>query len=148
MRALERYLLFPKKTIELSYWRDNISFRTVPPTEICCLHSQVIFLTFEEILRHIKNLARGTKTYRDLVASSAASLPEKPEKVVPLAFKQLFYCETRVRGQFVASPSPLIFDCVLASEVRKIWIKMPSQRDEASRRLFKHHIVISLHSFL
>ena len=120
MRALERYLLFPKKTIELSYWRDNISFRTVPLTEICCLHSQVIFFTFEEILRHMKNLARGTKTYRNLVASSAASLPEEPEKVVPLAFKQLFYCETRVRGQFVASPSPVIFDCVLASEVRKI----------------------------
>ena len=62
-------------------------------------------------------MALGTKTYRDLVASSAASLPEK---VVLLAFKQLFYCETRVRGQFVASPSPVIFDCVLASEVRKI----------------------------
>ena len=38
MGTLERYLLFLKKTIE----------------EICCLHSQVIFLTFEEILRHIK----------------------------------------------------------------------------------------------
>ena len=89
-------------------------------------------------------MARGTKTYRDLVASSAASLPEK---LVPLAFKQLFYYETRVRGQFVASPNPVIFDCVLASEVRKIGIKMQSQRDEASRMLFKHHIVISLHSF-
>ena len=33
---------------------DATTFPSVPPTEICSLHSQVIFLTFEEILRHIK----------------------------------------------------------------------------------------------
>ena len=27
----------------LSYWLDKISFRTTPPTEICCLYSQAIF---------------------------------------------------------------------------------------------------------
>ena len=31
-------------SIELSYsWRYKISFLTIPPTEICCLHSQVLF---------------------------------------------------------------------------------------------------------
>ena len=39
----ERHLFFLQKTIELSYWLDKISFRTAPPTEICCLYSQVIF---------------------------------------------------------------------------------------------------------
>ena len=55
---------------------------------------------------------------------------------------QLFRCETRIRGQFVAStsltfarppppPSPLM---------------VQSQRDEASQRLVKHYIMILLHS--
>ena len=47
----------------------------------------------------------GTKTSCDFVASSAAS---RPEKLVALAFKTAFLLSgTRVRGQFVASPSVL-----------------------------------------
>ena len=42
MRTRERHLFFLQKTIELSYWLDKISFRTTPPTEICCLYSQAI----------------------------------------------------------------------------------------------------------
>jgi len=48
----------------------------------------------------------------------------------------------------VANPSPVIFAGVLASKVRKIKIKIQSQCDEASQRLVKHNIMISLHSFL
>ena len=44
-------IFFLKKTIELSHWLDKISFRTAPPREICCLHSQVIFWTFKEVFR-------------------------------------------------------------------------------------------------
>ena len=32
-----------KLSIELLYWCDKIFFWTPPPTEICCLHSQIIF---------------------------------------------------------------------------------------------------------
>ena len=32
-----------KLSLELLYWCDKISFWTTPPTEICCLHSQIIF---------------------------------------------------------------------------------------------------------
>ena len=38
MRTCERHLFFLQKTTELSYWLDKISFRTAPPTVICCLH--------------------------------------------------------------------------------------------------------------
>ena len=48
----------------------------------------------------------------------------------------------------MANPSPVIFAGVLASNVRKINIKIQSQRDEASQRLGKHNIIILLHSFL
>ena len=61
---------------------------------------------------------------------------------------RLFYCETRFGSQFVASPSPVIFSRALASKVRKVLIKMQTQRDEASERLVKHYIMISLPSFL
>ena len=44
MRTRERHLFFLQKTIELSHWPDKISFRTAPPTELCCLHSQVIWI--------------------------------------------------------------------------------------------------------
>ena len=92
MRTLKRHLLFLKKTIELSYWRDNISSRTVSPTYICCLHSQVIFLTFEEILRHIKIWF----AVRRLIAIlSLAWPPRDPKSSFRLLLKQLFYCETR-----------------------------------------------------
>ena len=48
----------------------------------------------------------------------------------------------------MTNPSPVIFVGVLASKVRKIKIKIQSQRDEASQRLVKHNITISLHTFL
>ena len=48
----------------------------------------------------------------------------------------------------MANPSPVIFAGALASKVRKIKIKIQFQRDEASQRLVKHSIMISLHSFL
>ena len=47
---------FLKKTIELSNY-IMISFRTGPPTENYCLHSQVISSTFQKVLRLIKILA-------------------------------------------------------------------------------------------
>ena len=54
MRTRERHLFFLQKTIELSYWLDKISFRTAPPTEICCLHSQIISIfDFEDVFRLI-----------------------------------------------------------------------------------------------
>ena len=46
------------------------------------------------------------------------------------------------------NPSPVIFAGVLASNVRKINIKIQSPRDEASQRLGNHNIIILLHSFL
>ena len=48
----------------------------------------------------------------------------------------------------MTNPSPVIFAGVLASKVRKIKIEIQSQRDEASQRLVKHNITISLHTFL
>ena len=48
----------------------------------------------------------------------------------------------------MTNPSPVIFAGALASKVRKIKIKIQFQRDEASQRLVKHNIMISLHSFL
>ena len=48
----------------------------------------------------------------------------------------------------MTNPSPVIFASVLASKVRKIKIKIQSQRDQASQRLVKHNITISLHSSL
>ena len=60
-RALSVFSLL--KTTELSN-NIMISFRTGPTTEIYCLHSQVISSTFEEVLRPIKNLARGLETCR------------------------------------------------------------------------------------
>ena len=48
----------------------------------------------------------------------------------------------------MTNPSPVIFVGVLASKVRKIKIKIQSQRDEASQRRVKHNITISLHTFL
>ena len=48
----------------------------------------------------------------------------------------------------MANPSPIIFAGALALKVRKIKIKIQFQRNEASQRLVKHNIVISLHSFL
>ena len=48
----------------------------------------------------------------------------------------------------MANPSRVIFASFLASKVRKIKIKIQSQRDEASPRLIKHNITISLHLFL
>ena len=83
----ERHLFFVQKTIEPSYRLDKISFRTALPTAICCLHSQVIFYTFEEVFRLLQNLAWGTKTHREIVASRAAS---RPENLVPLALKPAF----------------------------------------------------------
>ena len=52
---------FLKKTIELSNY-IMISFRTGPPTENYCLHSQVISSTFQKVLRLIKILARSKET--------------------------------------------------------------------------------------
>ena len=49
---------------------------------------------------------------------------------------------------FVVNPSPIIFAGALALKVRKIEIKIQFQRNEASQRLVKHNIMISLHSFL
>ena len=64
MPTLERHLFFSLlNTIELSNY-IMISFRTGSPTEIYCLHSQVISSTFEKVLRLIKNLARGKETCR------------------------------------------------------------------------------------
>ena len=50
----ERHLFFLQKTTELSYLLDKISFWTAPPTEICSLHSQVIFQTFQKGFRLIE----------------------------------------------------------------------------------------------
>ena len=84
---------------------------------------------------------------RFIAILSLARLPRDPKSSFR-SLKQLFCCGTRVRGQFVANPSPVIFAGVLASKFRKIKIKIQSQRDEASQRLVKHNITISLHSFL
>ena len=85
--------------------------------KIYCLHFQVYFSLSKKSLTFVlftgKNFARGTKTSCDFVASSATLLPKK---LVPLSL-QLFGCQTRVRGQFVASPSPAILACILASKV-------------------------------
>ena len=76
---------------------------------------------------------------------SLARLPRDPKSSFRSLLKQLFCCGTRVRGQFVANPSPVIFAGVLASKFRKIKIKIQSQRDEASQRLVKLNIILRFH---
>ena len=56
---------------------------------------------------------------------------------------QLFRCETRIRGQFVASTS-LTFARPPPPPPSPLMVQ--SQRDEASQRLVKHCIMILLHS--
>ena len=91
-----------KKTTELSYWCYKISFRSTPLMKICCLHSQGYarllkksFVVFQIWLAAQRLLA---------ILSLAGSATLRPKKLVQLTL-QLFCCETRVRGQFVASPS-------------------------------------------
>ena len=79
---------------------------------------------------------------------SLARPPRDPKSLFRPLLKQLFCCESRVRCQFVANPSPIIFAGALSLKVRKIKIKIQFQRNEASQRLVKHNIMISLHSFL
>ena len=45
-------IIIIKKTIEMSYWHDKISFRTAPPTEICCY-----------ILKYILDFRRHLSSY-------------------------------------------------------------------------------------
>lgn len=88
-----------KKTTELSYWCDKISFRTTPLMESCC---QVYVRIFKKsfVLFQIWLAAQ-----RLLVILSLAGLATlRPKKLVELAL-QLLCCETRVRGKFVASSS-------------------------------------------
>ena len=116
-----------------------------PPTEISCLHSQVIFQTFEEVFVLFKIWLAARRLIAIL---SLARPPRDPKSSFRSLLKQLFCCEARVRCQFVANPSPIIFAGALALKVRKIKIKIQFQRNEASQRLVKHNIMISLHSFL
>ena len=142
MRTRERHLFFLQKTIELSNLLDKISFRAAPPTEICCLYS----LDFRRSLSsYIKNLARGSKTHRDFMASWA---PSRPENLVPLALKTYFLIWNSCQRSL--APSPVIspwFARVLASNVWETWIKMQSQRYESSPRLVKNDIMIHVTSF-
>ena len=95
-----------KKTTELSYWCDKISFWTTPLMEICCLHSQVYVRLLKKslVLFQIWLVAQRLLAILSLAGSLAGSATLRPKKLVQLAL-QLFCCETRVRGQFVASPS-------------------------------------------
>ena len=77
MRTRERHLFFLQKTIELSNWLDKISFRAAPPTEICCLYSQVIFYTFEEVYRLIKKIWLAVR--RLIAILSLAGPPRDPK---------------------------------------------------------------------
>ena len=45
----------------------------------------------------------------------------------------------------MTNPSPVIFAGVLASKIRKIKIKIQSQRDEASQRFVKLNIILRFH---
>ena len=99
--------------------------------------------------RHIATLFKIWLAARRLIAIlSLARPPQDPKSSFRSLLKQLFCCETRAIGQFVANPSPVIFAGVLASKVLKIKIRIQCQRDEASQSLVKHDIMISLHSFL
>ena len=150
MRTRERHLVsFLKKTIELSYWRNEISLKIAPPTEICFLHSTFSSKFFRLSKKSSVLFRKIWFAARRLIAIlSLARSPRDPKNSFRSLLKQLFCCETRVRGQFVTNPSPVIFAGALASKVRKIKIKIQFQRDEASQRLVKHNIMISLHSFL
>ena len=134
------WFFFLKKTIELSYWHDEISLKIAPPTEICFLHSTFSSKFFRlskkssVLFRKIWFAARRLITILSLARS-----PRDPKSSFRSLLKQPFCCETRVRGQFVANPSPVIFVGVLVSKVRKIKIKIQSQREEALQRLVKHN---------
>ena len=133
----KRRLFFLKKTIELSYWRGKISFRTSPPIEEDLLFTFSIN-TFEEVFRSIWKLACGTKTYRDFVVA-------RPLRDMKSSFHSLFFLLWNSYQRLICGKSnPVIFARVLSSKGRKIWIKMQSQRDElASQRLVKHYIMLS-----
>ena len=77
MRTRERHLFFLQKTRFPSGPHRRQRF--------------VVYILKKSFVLH-KNLARGSKTYRDFIASWAAS---RPENLVPLALKFV----TRVRGQ-------------------------------------------------
>ena len=88
VRDFSRFLasvvcFFLKKTIELSYWRGKISFRTSPPIEEDLLFTFSIN-TFEEVFRSIWKLACGTKTYRDFVVA-------RPLRDMKSSFRSLFF---------------------------------------------------------
>ena len=91
-----------KKTTELSYWCDKISFWTTPLMEICCLHSQVYVRLLKKSLVLFQIWLTAQRLLAILSLAGLATL--RPKKLIQLVL-QLFCCETRVRGQFVASPS-------------------------------------------
>ena len=93
------------RTVMLT-WQDFVPNHTA--TEVWSLLKKSFIL--------FKNFACGTKTSCDFFSSSATL---RPKKLVPLKLL-VFGCKNWVRGQFVASPSPAIFACVLASKVWKI----------------------------
>ena len=104
-------------------------------TEICCLHSQVYFRLSEKSSILFKNVARHTRLF-----ASSATL--RPKKLVPLAL-QLFCCETRVIGQFVASPSPVIClrsSCHSSKYINKNAISTQRNRAKLSQTLYYNFI--------
>ena len=69
-------------------------------------------------------------------ARASSVFSKKAENLSAVAFKTAFVLsETRVRGQFVASPSPVIFARVLSFKRSKDMNKMQSQRDEVLQKL-------------
>ena len=69
MRTRERHLFFLQKTIELSNWLDKISFRTAPPTEICCNLVPRVF-SLSNMAAAGETLAHSTNHVTDLSTES------------------------------------------------------------------------------
>ena len=82
-------------------WQDFLPDHTTV-MEICCLHSQVYVRLLKKSFVLFQISLTAQRLLAILLLAGSATL--WPKKLVQLAL-QLFCCETRVRGQFVASPS-------------------------------------------
>ena len=108
MRTRERQLFFLQKTIELSYWLGKISFRTAPPTKICCLHSQVIFLISKRFFVSFKIWLAA----RRLIAILSLAGPPRDPKARSARFKNSL-CNVKLLSEVNCSKSSDI--CLICS---------------------------------
>ena len=149
-----------KLSLELLYWCDKISFWTTPPTEICCLHSQIIFRLSKKSFVLLKLWLAAQSSlilcnswtprssigrHRLLVILSLSRPPGDLQSSICSLYSfsavkfvsEVNCCKSK---SDICSPSGL-------KDSKRYKPKMmQSQRDEESQMLVKHYIMILLHS--